>query len=95
MSTYQYRCARHGHTDVPLPFGSATPTRACPTCGAEMARVYTAPMLGLAARGVVAAIDATRASAESPAVVTGLPGAGRRRTPTAPANPALRRLPRP
>jgi hypothetical protein len=56
--------------------------------------VFTAPMLGLSPRGVVAAIDRVGASAESPAVVSRIPGSGPR-TPVAPPNPKLRRLPRP
>jgi predicted nucleic acid-binding Zn ribbon protein len=100
VSTYQYRCAGHGTTDVRLPIGTATATRPCETCGAEMARVYSAPMLGLAPRGIMAAIDRTRATADTPAVVSSLPTGGRR-APAAPRpapallNPALRRLPRP
>jgi len=94
VTTYRYRCPIDGPTDVTLPFGTAPASRACASCGAEMPRVFTAPMLGLAPRGVVAAIDRTTASAESPPVVTALPGSGRR-APVAPPNPKLRRLPRP
>jgi predicted nucleic acid-binding Zn ribbon protein len=94
MTTYRYRCPTDGLTDVTLPIGTAPPTRACPSCGAEMSRVFTAPMLGLAPRGIVAAIDRTAASADSPAVVSRIPGSGRR-APVAPPNPKLRRLPRP
>lgn len=109
MSTYSYRCDRHGAVDVQLPIGTATPTRRCPSCDAHMPRVFTAPMLGLAPRAILAAIDRTRASAESPTVVTRPPDAGRRarQTPALPnparstaarstaANPAWRRLPKP
>ena len=42
----------------------------------------------------MAAIDRTTASADTPAVVSSLPGTGRS-APAAPANPAWRRLPRP
>jgi putative FmdB family regulatory protein len=94
MTTYRYRCPTHGPTDVTLPFGTAPPTRACPSCGAEMSRVFTAPMLGLASRAVVAAIDRSAASAEAPAVVSRIPGAGAG-APAPPSNPKLRRLPRP
>jgi hypothetical protein len=61
-----------------------------------MARVYSAPMLGLAPRRLVAEIDRTRATADMPAVVSAPPRLpAHRRTPLAAANPALRRLPRP
>jgi hypothetical protein len=44
----------------------------------------------------MAAIDNAERTSESPDVVTSIPSAGaRRRTPMAPANPALQRLPRP
>jgi predicted nucleic acid-binding Zn ribbon protein len=94
MTTYRYRCPTDGPTDVTLPFGTAPPARTCSSCGAEMPRVFTAPMLGLAPRGVVTAIDRAGASAESPAVVSRIPGS-RPHTPVAPPNPKLRRLPRP
>ncbi len=94
MTTYQYRCPEHGPTDVQLPFGAATPTRDCPSCGAAMARVFSAPMLGLGSRAAIAALDRTRASADAPAVVSSPPPAARR-TRTAPPNPKLSRLPRP
>lgn len=94
MTTYRYRCPTDGPADVGLPIGTAPPTLTCPSCGAEMPRVFTAPMLGLAPRGIVAAIDRTTAGAESPAVVSRIPGSGRR-APVAPPNPNLRRLPRP
>jgi putative FmdB family regulatory protein len=94
VTTYQYRCAEHGPHDVALPFGTATPTRACPSCGDAMARVFSAPMLGRGSRAAVAAIDATRATAERPAVVRSVPAAPGR-APTTPRNPAWNRLPQP
>jgi hypothetical protein len=61
-----------------------------------MTRVFTAPMLSLASRVAMTAIDRCESTADTPAVVTELPPTGaRRRTPKAPLNPALMRLPRP
>ncbi|WP_127782025.1 zinc ribbon domain-containing protein [Rhodococcus sp. X156] len=96
MVAYQYRCAEHGVCEVQRPMGSAPAQWPCPECGGDTARVFAAPHLGLADRGRLAAIDATRRSADEPAVVTSVPGSGaRRRTPTASDNPVLRRLPKP
>lgn len=96
MPTYEYRCETDGTFDVSLPMGTAGPTRACPTCRGDASRVFTAPRISTAPRHVMAAIDNAARTSESPDVVTSIPSAGaRRRTPMAPANPALQRLPRP
>lgn len=96
MATYQYRCEHHGMHDVVTPIGTARPTRPCPVCDHDAVRVFTAPHLSLGTRRVVAAIDRAEESADKPEVVTSIPTTGaRRRTPTAPPNPALQRLPRP
>jgi hypothetical protein len=53
-------------------------------------------MISLASRAVIATIDRTEKTREEPAVVSSLPARPRgRRTPMAPSNPALQRLPRP
>ncbi|WP_422743364.1 zinc ribbon domain-containing protein [Mycobacterium sp. WMMD1722] len=64
----------------------------CPTCGGPARRMMAAPHLGGAA---MALQDATRATADRPAVVSSPPPAGsavRRRVST---NPLHRKLPRP
>ena len=94
MSTYQYRCPNHGLIDVVLPFGTPTSNQVCPSCDSAMTRVFTAPMLGFGPAGVIAAIDRTLASAETPAVVA-RPAITGTRSAATPANPAWRRLPRP
>lgn len=96
MATYRYRCDTHGSFDMSAPIGTAPGTASCPGCDAESARQFTAPMLGLAPRSAVALLDRTRATADTPAVVTAPPSRpAHRATPLAPPNPALRRLPRP
>lgn len=96
MVAYQYRCAEHGVHEIQRPMGAAPARWPCSECGADTVRVFSAPHLGLADRGRLAVVDATRRSADEPPVVATLPGSGtRRRTPTASDNPALRRLPRP
>ncbi|MEV0073251.1 MULTISPECIES: FmdB family zinc ribbon protein [unclassified Amycolatopsis] len=96
MATYQYRCARDGVFEVRLPMGTASPSSQCPACGGEAARNYCAPMLSLAPRELVTAIDRTEKTRDEPAVVSAVPPVrGRTRGPAPTSNPALRRLPRP
>jgi hypothetical protein len=96
MVTYQYRCGRDGLLEVARPIGTAPPAVPCPGCGEPAPRVFTPPLLGLAPRRVVAAIDRAEASRYEPAVVSAPPRRpAHLRTPVAPPNPALRRLPRP
>lgn len=95
MATYQYRCVQDGVFDVSRPIGTAARTSACPTCNDEAVRVFRAPMLSLAPRALVAAIDRTEKSSDEPEVVSSVPPrAGRMRKPVA-HNPAWQRLPRP
>ncbi|WP_214367092.1 zinc ribbon domain-containing protein [Pseudonocardia sp. H11422] len=96
MATYQYRCARDGIIEVGHPIGTAPATAVCPTCAADLPRAFTALMLGFASRPLMAAIDRAEATSCEPAVVSAPPPRpAHRRTPMAPPNPALRRLPRP
>lgn len=64
----------------------------CPQCRGAARRTIAAPNLG---RGgtAMALHDATRATADRPAVVTGLPSGGRRQKVT--TNPLHQKLPRP
>lgn len=58
--------------------------------------MFSAPMLALADRRLVGALDRAEKSRDEPEVVTSLPSSGHRRTQrSAPSNPALERLPRP
>jgi predicted nucleic acid-binding Zn ribbon protein len=93
MATYRYRCDPDGPVDVVLPIGTAPATIACPRCGAASARVFTAPMLGLADRGRMAVIDHAEASRSEPAVVSSLPPGPRRPAPR--PDPRTSLLPRP
>lgn len=96
MVTFQYRCPQDGDFEVSRPIGMAAPRVSCAACGADAVRIFTAPMLSLAPRAIVAAIDRSERTSEEPAVVSALPpGRGRRLPATARAKPALRRLPKP
>ena len=97
MTLYEYRCRDHGLTSVSLPMGTAPTSIACPVCDAPTERVYSAPMLMTSkSRRLSSVIDRCERTRDEPGVVTSLPPRDpHKRTPMAPANPALRRLPRP
>jgi hypothetical protein len=84
MATYAYRCPRDGDFEVRVPLGAAVTTVLCAQCGGDAARVWSAPHLGRTPRPVSAAIEHAGRSAETPRVVSRLPG----------ARPAPARVPR-
>jgi hypothetical protein len=68
----------------------------CPECDVEAPRVFSAPAISIGSRELVTAIDRTEKSRHEPEVVSSLPRRHpSQRTPMAPPNPALQRLPRP
>jgi len=92
---YQYRCRRDGAVDLRWPMGSAPEHATCPLCEGSVVRSIGAPMLSLAPRARVAAIDRAEKSRDAPDVVSSLPPRPLgRRLPRATA-PAQQRLPRP
>ena len=96
MVYYEYRCARHGVVEISRPVGGAGDREPCPVCDDVAVRVFSTPMISLASRAVVAAIDRTEKTRDEPEVVTSLPRRHpSKRTRLAPPNPALQRLPRP
>jgi hypothetical protein len=99
MAMYGYQCDLDGSFDVKRPIGTAVPTLPCPTCGAPAARVFTAPMLGLANRKRLAVLDHAEASRFEPSVVSSPPSRprpGRGRGAAAPRlDPRASTLPRP
>ena len=96
MAIYEYRCERDGAFDVMLPIGTAPASIACPVCASEAGRVFSTPMLSLAPRALVAALDHEEKTRYEPDVVTSLPQKpAHQRTPVLPLTPTLRRLPRP
>ncbi|MGK5739929.1 zinc ribbon domain-containing protein [Micromonospora sp. URMC 103] len=92
MATYEYRCPRDGDFEVRLPLGGAGTVVPCPTCRGEAGRVWSAPMLARTPRALGTALDRAAASAETPEVVSRIPG--RRPAAAAPAGAAHARLPR-
>ncbi|MGH2968901.1 MAG: FmdB family zinc ribbon protein [Solirubrobacteraceae bacterium] len=96
MAIYEYRCELDGPFEVMRPIGTAPTSIACPVCASEAERVFSRPMLSLAPRALVAALDHEEKTRYEPDVVTSLPPApAHRRTPVLPLTPTLRRLPRP
>ncbi|GAA4876997.1 FmdB family zinc ribbon protein [Actinomycetospora straminea] len=93
MPLYAYRCGADGPVDVMRPMGAAPAVVPCPTCGADAAKMITAPRLALADRGKVAAIDRAEASRTEPAVVSAPPP--RPVGPSRPLDPRTAALPRP
>ncbi|MER5705468.1 zinc ribbon domain-containing protein [Micromonospora sp. NPDC002296] len=91
MATYEYRCPQDGNFDTVLPIGTAGTAARCPRCGCPAARVFSAPRLARTPARLRHAIDRAERSAETPDVVTHIPGRQPvRRSP----NPAHARLPR-
>jgi putative FmdB family regulatory protein len=97
MATYGYRCSDHGSFDLVRPIGTAPVSAGCPECGGPGRRTWTAPRLSAADPRRMALIDATKASADRPEVVTSPPRRPARdpRSSAVQRNPALGRLPRP
>jgi putative FmdB family regulatory protein len=96
MAIYEFRCDHDGPFEVIRPLGSAPESTACPVCAGEAGRVYSTPMISLAPRALVAALDHEEKTRHEPDIVTSLPPAGaRKRTPVLPLTPTVRRLPRP
>jgi len=96
VALYEYRCERDGAFEVSRPIGTAPTSIACPLCTSEAGRVFSSPMVSVAPRAVVAALDHEEKTRHEPDVVTSLPRApAHRRTAVLPLTPTLRRLPRP
>jgi putative FmdB family regulatory protein len=94
MPTYQYQCHTCGRFDVVRPMAEGTTSANCPGCAAVARRVFGLPGVRLVAPGLRSALDASAASADSPSVVTSVPGRSPRATPVT-ADPRHAKLPRP
>jgi putative FmdB family regulatory protein len=91
---YDFRCeAGCGTTQQMHPMHSRPDVVGCPDCGGAARRMIAAPRLAGAGKTAMALHDATRATADRPAVVA-TPGPATRRRPVS-ANPLHRKLPRP
>lgn len=91
MPLYRFACPTCGTFDAGFPMAEVPDAVDC-ACGAVAPRRITAPRLSRSGRGMQL-LDATKATAERPAVVSSVPGA--RRPSPASANPLHAKLPRP
>lgn len=94
MPTYDYRCPRCGGFQLRRPMAESERETTCPGCALPAARVFGAPALRGLDPAVRRALDAGVRSADSPQVVTSVPGRSRRATPVT-TDPRHARLPRP
>ena len=94
LPTYAFRCAQCGGFDSVRPMAEAGATAVCPSCGETARRVFVAPALRALDTGVRQALAAGEQSADSPQVVTSVPGRSRR-TARITTDPRHHRLPRP
>jgi putative FmdB family regulatory protein len=94
MPTYQYRCGTCGRFELQRPMAEVAASASCPDCGEAARRVFGLPGVAFLDPGVRNAIDASARSAESPQVVTDVPGRARRATPIT-TDPRHAKLPRP
>ncbi len=81
MATYEFRCPDCSVFQVAVPMSAVRPTHRCPACGAESARVFSAPALRTTPAALSRAVTRAEASAETPQVVRSIPdGAPRPRS---------------
>ncbi|MET9325954.1 FmdB family zinc ribbon protein [Tsukamurella sp. NPDC003166] len=94
MPTYEFRCSSCGPFDAVYSMREVPEATAC-RCGAPARRGITAPRLGSGASRAMKLLDATKATAEKPAVVSAPTGRTRGGGGGAPSNPRHAGLPRP
>ncbi|WP_040768099.1 FmdB family zinc ribbon protein [Tsukamurella sp. 1534] len=91
MPTYEFRCSSCGPFDAVFTMRDVPDATAC-RCGAAAPRGVTAPLLGRGGSTAMGLLDATKATADRPAVVSApSPRTGR----GAPSDPRHARLPHP
>ncbi|MDH6194917.1 putative FmdB family regulatory protein [Mycobacterium frederiksbergense] len=94
MVLYEFRCdSGCGVTKQMYSMHARPDVIDCPNCRGSARRTIAAPNLGRGGGTAMALQDATRATADRPAVVAGPPPAGRRQKVT--TNPLHQKLPRP
>ncbi|MCZ4517113.1 zinc ribbon domain-containing protein [Rhodococcus ruber] len=95
MPTYSFRCAqRCAPVEQRFTMADVPGEVLCPECGEAAARQISSPALGRGNSAAMKAHDASRATADTPTVVSSIPATGRASSPTT-SNPLHRRLPRP
>lgn len=94
MVAYEYRCGECGVFERHLPMGAAEASAACPACGRDARRAFSAPRVRRTPAALAAMLDREEASRDRPEVVRRPP---ERRSPrrSDPGHPGIERLPRP
>lgn len=96
MPVYRFRCRTCGAFDADHPMATVPDEGPCPSCGAASRRIITAPALSRSGSTAMRLIDATAATADTPAVVTGpAPGQGPARPRPVSRDPRHQKLPKP
>ena len=93
MPTYAYRCEADGIIELILPIAQRNQPRECPSCGQQLRRLLTSPRISLGDSRSRRLIDATKRTADEPAVVGAIPRTAGRVSRA--ADPRTARLPRP
>ncbi len=93
MPTYTYRCKTCGDAEQSSSITDKPSTIPCPQCSAPATTVFGSPHLGAGSSTGHRLIDATKKTAETPGVVTRIPGTGRSSRPVS-RDPRHARLPR-
>ena len=92
MPVYRFHCADCGRFDATFSMSDVPDHTPC-SCGASARRGISSPAIARGGRAM-ALMDATKSTADSPAVVDRVPTGSRPGTPTS-ANPLHAKLPRP
>jgi putative FmdB family regulatory protein len=95
LPIYEFRCEnahRHDHT---LPMSRSDSSLPCPECGMESRRILSAPRLGRLGSAEAKLIARTESTAQTPGVVSRVPGAGNRAAAKVTRDPRHAKLPRP
>jgi putative FmdB family regulatory protein len=79
VAIYSYRCPECGSFELVRPMCASGAEADCPGCGGRARRLFDAPALRMASRGVRAALEKDERSADSPEVVRAVPAASRPR----------------
>jgi len=96
VPVYRFRCRTCGTFDADHPMATVPDAGPCPSCGASARRIITAPALGRGGSTAMRLIDATSATADTPAVVSGVaPGRSTRPPRPVSRDPRHQKLPRP
>ena len=96
MPLYVYRCPDCRDFEVQSAMGQIRESMACPECGTQASRKFTAPHLSRSSSSTYQLIESTARSASEPAVVSSPGGAARvSRGGGITMNPLHQKLPRP